>query len=858
MKLILAIFLVFCLGHSTMAQKQPVGSLSFQKHLKKAPEKHSDFAVKGNRASLERRPDIHYKYQNGVWHFIRCSSTTLANLMHDNVVEQVYFTPSAPRALNDSMRLVHNIDSAYNGHYPLQERYTGKGVIIGYIDTGLDFTHEDFLNVDGSTRVLRYWDHSLENDPVRTPIKYGYGQVWTNEDIDAGNCTSTDNRAHGTTVTGTGSGNGRALNEYRGVAPNSDIIIVESDFSLPNWTLTIADAIDYIFAVADSLGKPAVVNTSLGDYLGSHDGSDPASQIIDSLLNAKTGRIVVAAAGNSGNWDRYHVRGNVTSDTSFTWLEVNPSSPIFEDNGAGVFFDLWADTSDFKDVQFSFGAIDSMLDFEQVGQTQFYNIQSLLNLTTSDSIMVGGQKVSPVEFYCEEVNGVYHIEVLMENPDSTNYLYAFNTTTAQTAQYDLWSGFAIGLSRIKNTNLPSVLDYPSIVHYQYPDSLFSTVSSWTCSEHVITVANVANQLDYIDQNGNTITLNHIPGNLSINSSKGPNRIGEQKPDISATGDGTLSACPQYLINILTGNGGTSLAQGEKHVLNGGTSMACPVIAGIAALYLEKCNLATHLDFKEELLATAKGDNFTGPTPNSAFGHGKIDAFELLSRSSFIPAIIGDTLICDDTAFVEAIEADYLLYEWSNGIEVRDFSTTEGDTVSLIATDQKGCRGYSDELVIVKGEVPISPIINVIGGGLVTTPAYQHQWFIDNAKIVDGVEQYFNPSASGDYYVVVTGPEGCKLSSDTVPINVETIRELEENEFVIFPNPFTDEFQIIKNDAFEVAISIYDFSGRNVYDNNSFAEDDLFLSISVPKLPAGAYILQLQFSDSYKIIKLFKE
>jgi hypothetical protein len=79
-------------------------------------------------------------------------------------------------------------------------------------------------------------------------------------------------------------GNGRANNTNKGVAPDADIIVVETDFGLPNWTLTIADACDYIFKVADSLGKPAVVNLSLGTYLGSHDGKDPAAEYIDQLF----------------------------------------------------------------------------------------------------------------------------------------------------------------------------------------------------------------------------------------------------------------------------------------------------------------------------------------------------------------------------------------------------------------------------------------------------------------------------------------------------------------------------------------------------------------------------------------------
>ncbi len=846
------LFFFCCLSLSAFGQNKNRGSISFQKHLEKSPQLVSDYAVKGDIQKIKEARTVHYKYSTADWHFIRCSSVQLAGMLNENTVEQVYFTPSAPRMLNDTMRLNQNVDSVHAGAAPLDTRYRGKDIIMGYIDTGIDYTHEDFINSDGSTRVIRYWDQALPVHATRTPAKYGYGQVWTNEDIDNGICTSTDNHAHGSTVAGSGSGNGRAIHKHTGVAPECDIIMIETSFSLENWTLTVADAIDFVFAVADSLGKPAVVNTSVGTYLGSHDGTDPASLVVDSLLNAKPGRIVVAAAGNSGNWDRYHVRGEVDSDTSFTWFEVNMNSAL---GSPAVYFDLWADTADFKDVEFAFGADQEIPDFEFKGRTQFYTISSLINLTTEDSIMVDGQKASPVSFFCEEVNGVYHIEAVLENPDSTGYLYRFMTTGS--GSYDLWSGFAIGLSKIREDNLPDVAEFDDISHYHLPDSLISTVSSWACLESVITVANVANKLNYIDQNGDVYTFNHTPGKLSINSSKGPNRKNYVKPDISATGDGTLSACPQYLIDNLISSGGNSLAQGLKHVRNGGTSMASPVIAGIAALYLEKCNVATYADFRTDLLNNAHEDNFTGSTPNFAYGHGKISAFKLLNSTNYYPDLISDTLICDDTAYFATVN-DYTSYSWSSNDTTKNISVLTDAEIYVITKDEKGCRGYSDTVMVVDGEIPIDPIINIIGGGLVTTPAYQHQWFIDDVAINNGTEQFFNPEVSGIYEVKVTSKDGCYLISDASDIDISTINELKKNEFIVFPNPFIDDFQIIKNNFYDVDIAITDIRGRLVYNLVHIDSEDLFISISLPDLPIGLYFIQLNYNNSYKTIKLVKQ
>src|SRR5690606_37869138 len=139
-----------------------------------------------------------------------------------------------------------------------------------------------------------FWDQSMADD-ANSPQPYGYGFVWGSTAINNLSCTSMDTQGHGTTVTGQGSGNGLANGQNKGMAPESTIIIVKTSFSRPNWTLTVADACDYIFKVADSLGMPAVVNLSVGSYLGSHDGNDPASEMMESLLDEKPGRIIVGA-----------------------------------------------------------------------------------------------------------------------------------------------------------------------------------------------------------------------------------------------------------------------------------------------------------------------------------------------------------------------------------------------------------------------------------------------------------------------------------------------------------------------------------------------------------------------------------
>ena len=93
---------------------------------------------------------------------------------------------------------------------------------------------------------------------------------------------------------------------------------------------------------------------------------------------------------------------------------------------------------------------------------------------------------------------------------------------------------------------------------------------------------------------------------------------------------------------------SDLALGGKHYRNGGTSMSSPVVAGVAALYLEKCSQTNYAHFKSDLIHSAYGDNWTGTLPNFDFGHGKLDGFQTLINSG-----INDTTIqsaCDSISW----------------------------------------------------------------------------------------------------------------------------------------------------------------------------------------------------------------
>ena len=173
---------------------------------------------------------------------------------------------------------------------------TGKGILIGIVDSGVDYYHTDFRNADGSSRILRLWDQSIPGNP---PQGYVTGTEYTKEEIDEALALgenqgrrlialhieeapvahplipSGDFSGHGTAVLGIAAGNGRASDGVnRGVAYESEILVVKmgnaGTNSFPR-TTELMEGIDYLVRQASAMGKPIAINISFGNNYGSHE-----------------------------------------------------------------------------------------------------------------------------------------------------------------------------------------------------------------------------------------------------------------------------------------------------------------------------------------------------------------------------------------------------------------------------------------------------------------------------------------------------------------------------------------------------------------------------------------------------------
>ena len=168
---------------------------------------------------------------------------------------------------------------------PVQEGkngLTGKGVLVGIVDAGVNFFHPDFRNEDGSSRILYLWDQSIPGNP---PKGYTKGTEYTKEEIDKALALgetegrrlvpSRDVSGHGIAVLGIAAGNGRASDGVnRGIAYESEILVVKlgnaGADSFPR-TTELMEGIDYLVRQAAAMGKPIAINISFGNNYGSHE-----------------------------------------------------------------------------------------------------------------------------------------------------------------------------------------------------------------------------------------------------------------------------------------------------------------------------------------------------------------------------------------------------------------------------------------------------------------------------------------------------------------------------------------------------------------------------------------------------------
>lgn len=249
----------------------------------------------------------------------------------------------------DKAREASGVNKIHSGAQ-LPQAYTGKGVVVGIVDAGFDYRHPAFRAADGSLRIKRVWEQSYSNGTPPEGFTYG-GELSSEATIlNAHGDISTN--SHGTHVTAIAAG-ASAGTDWEGVAPDADIVLV-SKGDLTEGNVNISDAVAYIYKYAESVGKPCVVNLSLGMTTGPHDGTSAFDQVADALQGP--GKLLVGSAGNFGR-DKVHVKAAEKDATVKT--VISSKEGFSADNPSGT-IDIWSDAATPSMCKWAFGTSRKM------------------------------------------------------------------------------------------------------------------------------------------------------------------------------------------------------------------------------------------------------------------------------------------------------------------------------------------------------------------------------------------------------------------------------------------------------------------------------------------------------------------
>lgn len=231
----------------------------------------------------------------------------------------------------------------------------GQGVLIGFLDSGIDYESQVFRNSDGSTRIAAIWD---QTDRSGTPPQgFLYGTEYQDEKINrALNCENpkdvvpvTDEDGHGTYMASVAAGSDIPEKNFSGAAPYSKIAMVklkpakeylrEFYFINPDATAyqenDIMAGVKYLSLLAQERHMPLVICVGLGTDLGSHTGIGPLSTMLNFMALQKQHAVVIAA-GNEGN-SRHHFLGELEEQETISNVEINVGSGV-----QGFYVEMWA------------------------------------------------------------------------------------------------------------------------------------------------------------------------------------------------------------------------------------------------------------------------------------------------------------------------------------------------------------------------------------------------------------------------------------------------------------------------------------------------------------------------------------
>lgn len=551
-----------------------------------------------------------------------------------------------------------------NASSGLSHGYTGEGVIVGMMDTGLDPNHLNFRDAAGNLRIKNYWEIKGADGSVvlyDTPEKIGAFETDLRQEthathvlgIMAGSHNARPGSGNGMVATLNGLGkpsvSASNINPYYGVAKDAELSVCSGTLENNNITIAAGRFRDYV----KSTGKPGVLNFSLGNQRGPHDGTDASS-----LALADVGKdvLICMSAGNEGN-------ANISLSKTLTASDKTVRTFVSTGLAGNGYLDIW-----------SSGAQTLKVTFAAINLTNG-NIVGTFEIPTPSSFSyIGGTSV-------RYSNVVKNAQFGNTFGQSSFIGYSANLNTANN-RYDVYLTFELSGSNantaaaiiVEGTDGNKIDMYGSMVLRSngmagYLDGTpTNSINGLACGDNILVVGAYVNSNPYMTLGGeNSWSSTTYPqGGIAAFSSYGHTFQGRQLPDVVGPGMGMISSYNSYYVRDEINNYVTkglanpvntkTEAQLRTEAESGysvwinspdkkdpddmktplknywgemsGTSMSSPFVAGVLALWsqaaAEKGVRLSMDDVKKVIAATADKDEFTAQQPER-WGMGKINA-----------------------------------------------------------------------------------------------------------------------------------------------------------------------------------------------------------------------------------------
>lgn len=465
----------------------------------------------------------------------------------------------------------------------------GRGVLLGFIDTGIDYTHPAFRFSDGSSRIYGLWDQTVQSGTP--PFDMMYGSGYTREDINEALASenpldivpSQDTIGHGTFLAGVAAGSSLPDENFIGAAPSGMIAVVklkEAKRYLKDLFFHTSDepvyqetdimmGVRYFLRLADVVQAPVVICIGLGTNQGAHQGRTALANVLTNTTNY-WGLYTSVAAGNEAG-KAHHYLGETPDGDDYTSVEI-----IVRENTPGFTLELWGSPPEIYSVGFE----------SPLGEV-IRRLPTRIKFSDTVDFVLERTRIFIASEVVQTVSGDQLIFFRFMNPTPGSWKIRVYATGGDFGNFHMW----LPISGFSNPDVTFLRPNPD-----------TTVTVPAATVPLLTAG----------------AYNAYNNSLFTNSSRGYTRDGSIKPDIAAPG--------VEVSGPAVGGGFTSLT---------GTSVAAAITAGACALVVEwgAQRVPPRIFNQAELKALFIRGARRSPEriyPNKEWGYGVLDVYRIFT------------------------------------------------------------------------------------------------------------------------------------------------------------------------------------------------------------------------------------